>query len=191
MQTAVDYYEVQVADVTLAPETLMHDWVAVGNVTSYSNGGIDLQHEHTYVTRVRAWNVVGSASPAIESDGFTVDLTPPVAGTVLDGGASFGGVDADLVADWTSISASWHSFYDEQQAVVSYTWCVGTAPGTADVVAMRDAGTSTEAAVGIESINLVNLLASAYVKPPCCRSACMPSSIVPHTRHSRLGTIID
>lgn len=70
-----------------------------------------------YRCLVRAFNRAGGAA-TVASDGFTVDLTPPAGGLVVDGDA-----DADAVfwGSTTTLALSWEGFFDEEHANSSLT----------------------------------------------------------------------
>jgi hypothetical protein len=53
-------------------------------MTSYNITGLNLEEDTKYYTVVQAYNKAGLHSSAV-SDGFMLDLHPPLTGIVLDG----------------------------------------------------------------------------------------------------------
>ena len=109
----------------------------VGLVTNMTNPGLPLEPGVTYYNKIRATNEAG-VTAVVVSNGFTVDVTPPIVGQVYDG-VEFG-VDIDIQGTWAVISASWHKFFDAESSIESYTWCAGLTPGGDDVVECTNVG---------------------------------------------------
>eukprot|EP00937_MAST-01D_sp_MAST-1D-sp2_P005757 g5757.t1 len=72
------------------------------------------------------------------SDGFVVDMSPPVAGNVLDGADDR--ADVDFVSSLTSAAGTWYAFYDLGSGIARYEVGLGTAANLTDVRAFEDAG---------------------------------------------------
>ena len=135
-ESGVARYEVRVEDVTDVDMRVMLNWSDVGSVRTFTHKALPLQHSRTYIIRVRAVNGIGLTTEA-SSDGVSLDLTPPSKGVVHDATAS-SEEDVDMSASIGSISARWSAFVDDESAIASYVWCVGTAPGSDDVVPCHD-----------------------------------------------------
>ena len=69
-----------------------------------------------YYISVRAWNEAGLQTTAT-SDGFLVDVTPPVTGVVFP---SHSYSNRHAQSSTTSLAASWHGFEDRHSGVTSY-----------------------------------------------------------------------
>jgi predicted GH43/DUF377 family glycosyl hydrolase len=72
---------------------------------------------------------------------ITMDVTPPVAGSVAEGS----GADLDVQVSTTSISASWSGFSDPESGISGYEWAIGTTPGGTNVQGWTSVGVSTSA----------------------------------------------
>ena len=142
-ESGVKEYLVKVLDVTSSNDTVVLDWSSVNMSTSFSHSSLPLLHAHAYVIVVRSINWAGLHADA-RSDGVVLDLTPPVAGVVMDGR---GGVGLDLTDVVGVVAASWAGFHDPESSISHYEWCVGTAPGRSDVVACHDVGMRLESEV--------------------------------------------
>lgn len=70
---------------------------------------------HRYYVTVKATNAAG-VTTSLTSDGVTVDDTPPISGTVIDGMVS----DVDYVNGEGDISARWLDFIDMESGIESY-----------------------------------------------------------------------
>jgi len=160
----IDRYEVRIEDATDPTLEAVLDWVSVGSATTFSSPALPLQHGHSYVTRVRALNGVGMFSE-IESDSVTLDLTPPVAGVVRDGAVRAAG-DQAIGGDLFRISAHWTAFTEPDSALDHYEWCVGTSPGTDNVVPCHSVGLQLKASAypmdPSDGVDIGALLEGAY-----------------------------
>ena len=159
-ESGVAYYEVQVVDVTgdSAPVVVL-DWSRAGTTAHVNISALPLEHGNTYVTRVRAVNNAGGTSTSAESNGVTLDLTEPERGEVMDGSVVAGG-DQEWGTDVLDVQANWLGFLDAESSIDSYEWCVGTSPGTDNVLACHGVGEATDAAATPSDLNMANLAAS-------------------------------
>lgn len=98
----------------------------------------------TYYVAVRATNRAGTSCDPRVSAPVVMDQTPPTKPVVTDDGA--------FSMDQTSLHASW-SAQDPETGVDHYSYCVGTAPDSADIRAWTDTP-DTEARVS--GLNLAN-----------------------------------
>ncbi len=115
---------------TTAGATDVVSWTNNGTNTSVTKTGLSLSHGQQYFFTVKAENGMGLESGATNSDGATVDSTPPSTVTVSDGIGS----DIDYVASTTDLSANWTSSSDSESGISRYYYAVGTSAGGTDVV---------------------------------------------------------
>ncbi|KAI6656584.1 hypothetical protein LOD99_1379 [Oopsacas minuta] len=114
---------------------------------------ISLETGVRYYSLVRACNKAGLCVTA-SSDGFLVDISPPIAGIVWDG---FSAVDQDFQSYRWVVGAHWYGFHDTESGIQKFEWCVGTQPGECDIrtwmniykseyafLTLRDTNTSVE-----------------------------------------------
>lgn len=90
---------------------------------------LNLTHNETYFTTVRAVNGAGQTSFA-SSNGIVVDLTSPQGGSLRDGDDA----DIDMTVYDSYVSANWDEFHDPESGVLKYTFCAGTVKGSCDVL---------------------------------------------------------
>ncbi|XP_078616228.1 uncharacterized protein LOC144884650 [Branchiostoma floridae x Branchiostoma japonicum] len=100
--------------------------------------GVTLQSGVKYFSNVRAYSHAGLHT-TVSSDGFLVDTEPPSAGVVYDGVDIH---DMDYQNCSSHVAASWHGFSDLQSYIHHYVWCVGSTPGTDDILTCTDVGLS-------------------------------------------------
>ncbi|VDI13269.1 Hypothetical predicted protein, partial [Mytilus galloprovincialis] len=93
-----------------------------GTVTTYNVSRIPLTPGIVLYSNVVAYSFSGIHSTAT-SDGITVDIVPPSAGSVKDGTGIY---DCDYQDDPQIVSASWHGFSDLDSVITHYMWCVQT-----------------------------------------------------------------
>ena len=94
-----------------------------------------------YYVTVRAWNEAGLQTTAV-SDGFLVDVTPPLPGVVFASGRHS---NRHAQSSVSTISASWHGFEDRHSGVRSYHVAVYDADDpTVPLMPFTDVGTKTE-----------------------------------------------
>ncbi|KAI8487523.1 hypothetical protein Bbelb_347570 [Branchiostoma belcheri] len=98
--------------------------------------GLTLQSGMEYFSNVRAYSHAGLHT-IVSSDGFLVDTDPPSAGVVYDGLDIH---DRDYQNCSSHVAASWHGFSDLQSYIHHYVWCVGSTPGTDDILTCTDVG---------------------------------------------------
>ncbi|XP_035661568.1 uncharacterized protein LOC118405866 [Branchiostoma floridae] len=112
-----------------------------GDTTTHQVTGLSLTEGVRYYCNVRAFNKVRLFSAA-SSDGVTVDTIKPTTGVVMDGVVLH---DVEYTNVSTSISASWHGFWDSESFLHHYMWCVGTttAADECSVLAATDVGLRT------------------------------------------------
>ena len=99
-----------------------------GLVTKAVVSNLNLTHNETYYTTVRAVNGAGQASFAT-SNGIIIDLTSPEGGSLSDGYVT--------VHD-SYVSANWNEFYDPESGILKYVICAGTIVGSCDILPLTD-----------------------------------------------------
>ncbi|MHB9035465.1 MAG: outer membrane protein assembly factor BamB family protein [Armatimonadota bacterium] len=114
----------------IAWTTTTHDFASLTGLT-LTNGA-------TYYFTVRATNGAGLVSANGSSDGIRIDTTPPSTPVVTD--------DGDFTYSSDSLHASWIST-DSESGLAEYFFCVGTAPGSADIVGWASSGTQSWTAI--------------------------------------------
>lgn len=86
--SGINYYELAIGTFVGATNSL--NWTNVGNLTSYQASGLSLADGVTYYASVRAVDGAGNISSEITSDGWLVDVSPPVANSIaINSGASY------------------------------------------------------------------------------------------------------
>ncbi|XP_078696304.1 uncharacterized protein LOC144924691 isoform X1 [Branchiostoma floridae x Branchiostoma belcheri] len=98
--------------------------------------GLTLQSGMKYFSNVRAYSHAGLHT-TVSSDGFVVDTDPPSAGVLYDGLDIH---DRDYQNCSSQVAASWHGFSDLHSYIHHYVWCVGSTPGTDDILTCTDVG---------------------------------------------------
>ncbi|XP_071964161.1 uncharacterized protein [Antedon mediterranea] len=92
-----------------------------GNIEQYTFEYLALKNGQRYYTNVRAYNHAGLHTLVV-SDGFSVDLQPPIAGIVLDGNDLY---DVEYQASAMVIKTSWHGFIDLESFISHFEYCLG------------------------------------------------------------------
>ncbi|ESO88609.1 hypothetical protein LOTGIDRAFT_165393 [Lottia gigantea] len=83
-----------------------------------------------YFTMVTGCNMAELCS-AMSSDGFIIDVTPPIRGHVMDGASD---ADIDFQASRTYIGGKWYGFKDSESSIEKYEWRVGTSKGGSEIL---------------------------------------------------------
>ncbi|XP_070204336.1 uncharacterized protein [Littorina saxatilis] len=84
---------------------------------------LTLVHNVRYFSTIVAFNnALNQKSVNVSSDGVLVDLTPPIAGRVVDGDDINN--DVDYTSEAASIAAAWEGFSDPETGIDSYTLSV-------------------------------------------------------------------
>lgn len=100
-------------------------------------GPFDLSQRTYIASRVR--NGAGLWSSVIVQE-VVLDTTPPTTPTVTDDGA--------FTTDPTTLSASWVS-QDPESGILGYSYCLGTAPGSADLIGWSSTSASGVTLTGV------------------------------------------
>ena len=104
-------------------------WTDNGTATQVTIPDFILDHEVSYYSSVRAYDMAGNMSNIILGDGIMADLYPPTTGWVVDG------LDADesFTPSDSTIEANWDGFADTSSNIHHYEYAVGTTSGETDV----------------------------------------------------------
>ena len=94
-----------------------------GDTNSVSINLIDLVEGLIYYSNARVTDFSGNVSEEVSSDGFQMDLKPPIAGTVTK---------TQIAPD--QIILSWSGFSDQTSGISQYEYSLGSQPGSADVI---------------------------------------------------------
>ena len=97
------------------------DYSVLGDVTRTTASGLELLHTHFYYSTVVATSPTGLRAVSI-SDGFLVDISPPILGTVLDSN-----LYSDRVAQSSNdtYSVRWYGFVDQETSIDHYELAIG------------------------------------------------------------------
>ena len=104
-------------------------WTDNGTESQVVIPNFELEHEVTYYSSVRAYDMAGNMSNVVLGDGIMADLYPPTAGWVVDGL----GVDESYTPSDSTIEANWDGFADTSSNIYHYEYAVGTSSGESDV----------------------------------------------------------
>ena len=116
------------------------DWIAVTD-TIITLTGLNLIEGFTYYLSARGTDITAK-SDTTTSDGITVDLTAPAAGTINDGSTAQG-TDLTFFNSATQFSANWSGFTDVTgsgvaSGVASLTYSLGTSPEDTNIVGLTE-----------------------------------------------------
>ncbi|MDP7453220.1 MAG: hypothetical protein QGE95_13235, partial [Arenicellales bacterium] len=135
--SGIAYYELSVG---LNPgQTQVVNWTSAG-LDSGITVSASLNEGPTYYVNVRAADAVGNMGDEASSDGFGLDVSNPVAGTVIDGTES----DIDWTSSTTTLAAAWSGFSDAYSGIEFYEYAIGTTSGGTNVLEWTNNDTSTE-----------------------------------------------
>jgi M6 family metalloprotease-like protein len=122
---------------TSAGGTDISGWTDNGLSLSVTHTGLSLTNGQAYFFSVKAENGAGLLSGAVNSNGQTVDVTPPsTPGAVSDGL----GADVVYVNSSSQLSANWTASSDAQSGVAKYWYAIGTSAGGTEVQGWTDNG---------------------------------------------------
>ncbi|MBL7014321.1 MAG: T9SS type A sorting domain-containing protein, partial [Candidatus Marinimicrobia bacterium] len=102
---------------------------STGTATGDTLTGLSLTEGQIYYLSVRVTDGAGNLSDVVTGDGITIDMTAPVAGTVIDGIGSdviFTGSDSTLTGEWSNFS-------DDVSGMSYYEISAGTVAGNDDI----------------------------------------------------------
>ena len=126
-ESAISFYEICIGSISGLCDVSKFINVGLTNSTIVSN--LNLTHNATYFTTVRATNGAGQTAFA-SSSGLLIDLTPPIGGNPRDG--------KDLDTDFTTrdlfVNCNWDEFHDPESGISKYVVCAGTIVGACDLV---------------------------------------------------------
>lgn len=126
-ESGISLYEICIGSIPGLCDVSEFKSVGLANSTIVSN--LNLAHNTTYYTTVRATNGAGQTAFA-SSSGILIDLTPPI-GSKLRDGEDF---DTDVTTQGSFVSANWDEFHDPESGISKYVVCSGTIVGSCDSV---------------------------------------------------------
>ena len=133
-------YEVAIGDSPGADNVYPFSLVSDPSLNHSLISGLSLMHGRIYYSTVRVTNPLGIREVSV-SDGFTVDLSPPSPGVVLDGeGMSY--MDAVAQFDRRSYSGRWFGFSDPESGIHHYEVAFTDSPDQPSVDEYTDVGIS-------------------------------------------------
>lgn len=133
-------YEIAVGDTPGADNIYPFRQVSNPSLNRSLISDLSLTHGRTYYSTVRATSPLGAREVSV-SDGFTIDLSPPSPGVVLDGeGMSY--MDALAQFERRSYSARWFGFSDPESGVHHYELAFTNSPDQPSLDAYTDVGIS-------------------------------------------------
>ena len=126
-ESGISLYEICIGSIPGLCDVSEFKNVGLTNSTIVSN--LNLTHNATYYTTVRASNGAGQTAFA-SSSGLLIDLTPPIGGKLRDG-EDF---DTDVTTQDSFVSTNWDEFRDPESEISKYVVCSGTIMGSCDLV---------------------------------------------------------
>ena len=91
-------------------------WDSVGMSTDITIDTLMLINADTYYFSVQATDLAGNVSTIVPSNGITIDMDPPISGTVADGL----GEDEDYTNNDTTLDLTWQGFSDPLSGIAYY-----------------------------------------------------------------------
>ncbi|SVA10586.1 uncharacterized protein METZ01_LOCUS63440, partial [marine metagenome] len=105
-------------------------WTSASLSTNTTVTGLSLtEGTVTYYSSVRVTDAAGNISQKYSGDGIIVDLTAPLAGTIVDGLTT----DLSYTGSNSVLSTSWQGFSDSISGIDFYEYAIGLAAGGADI----------------------------------------------------------
>lgn len=106
-------------------------WTVIGpGFDSHTVRGLSLVNGQTYFCGLQAVDYAGNTVTGW-SDGAKADVTPPVAGALMDGKDDHS--DATFQYDRTALAARWQDWVDHESTIVAWSISAGTSPGAMDI----------------------------------------------------------
>ena len=121
-------YEVALGDSLTADNIVV--WDSVGMSTAITIDTLTLTNGTTYYFAVRATDLASNVSTIVPSNGITIDIDPPISGTVADG---LNG-DEDYTNSDSTLDLTWLGFSDPLSGIVYYEYAFGTSSGDIDLI---------------------------------------------------------
>ena len=106
-------------------------WASTGTDSFMTHSGLTLANGSSYFISVRATDFAGNVSNIGSSDGVTVDIEAPLAGSVFDGL----GQDEEWAYSFTTLEGNWSGFSDSISGISNYEYAISTILGATNVVA--------------------------------------------------------
>jgi len=106
-------------------------WASTGTDSFMTHSGLTLANGSSYFISVRATDFAGNVSNIGSSDGVTVDIEVPAAGSVFDGAEQ----DEEWAYSFTTLEGNWSGFSDSISGISNYEYAIGTILGATNIVA--------------------------------------------------------
>ena len=114
-------------------------WDSVGMSTDITIDTLTLINADTYYFSVQATDLAGNVSTIVPSNGITIDMDPPISGTVADGLDG----DEDYTNSDTTLDLTWQGFSDPLSGISYYEYAFGTTSGDIDLISWTNIGLDT------------------------------------------------
>ncbi|SVA39408.1 uncharacterized protein METZ01_LOCUS92262, partial [marine metagenome] len=118
-------------------------WDSVGMSTVVTIDTLTLINADTYYFSVQATDLAGNVSTIVPSNGITIDIDPPISGTVADGLDG----DEDYTNSDTTLDLAWLGFSDPLSGIAYYEYAFGTTSGDSDLISWTNIGLDTSVTV--------------------------------------------
>ena len=135
---------------TSPSDTNVVNWTAVGNTTTHTFNGLNLEEGVTYYANVQAIDNAGNISGVFSGDGITIDQSSPVTGQVNDGT----GIDIDWVNINYLARVNWTGFHDSLSGIAEYEYSLGLDTGQTEIVDWISSGLDTSITVSYTHLTL-------------------------------------
>ena len=112
------------------------NWTDNALSTSVTKTGLTLTGGAIYYFTVKSENGVGLQSVAANSNGVTIDVTPPSSPVTVNDGSS---ADIQYTGLTSQLTANWTAGADAQSGIAKYWYAIGTTSGATDVTNGPDA----------------------------------------------------
>lgn len=112
------------------------DFTVLGNVIEMTVPDLNLLQNHLYYSTIVASSPTGLKAVSI-SDGFIVDVSPPIAGTVLD---SYFYTDRVAQSNTDSYFVRWYEFVDPETSIDHYELAIGNLSNPPTSADYKDVG---------------------------------------------------
>lgn len=125
---------------TTAGATDVVGWTDNSTQTAFAKTGLTLTNGGKYYTSVMGENGAGLLATAKNSNGVTIDVTPPTSVSVVNDSL---GNDFDYATYTNHLSATWATSSDPESGVVRYWYAMGTATSATNVADWTSVGLNT------------------------------------------------
>ena len=126
--SGIQYFEYAIG--TTLQGTDVVSWTLNNTDSAMTHNGLTLTNGSTYYVSVRATDFAENVSNIGSSDGVTVDIEVPIAGSVFDGASQ----DEEWTNSFTTLEGNWSGFSDAVSGIQHYEYAIGTTSGATDAV---------------------------------------------------------